>query len=105
MARWRLARRRGLREIRQARDLAELARAVRQFSLTGQAAAPSLGEWQRRLAQETRVCDVAEAVHQLEQQLFGQAAPTLAALQQVFLQMLVRAHPKMRFPRMGPIRD
>jgi hypothetical protein len=105
MARWRLARRGGLREIRQARDLAELARAVRQFSLTGQAAAPSLGEWQRRLAQETRACDVAEAVHQLEQQLFGQAAPTLAALQQVFLQMLVRAHPKMRFPRMGPIRD
>jgi len=105
MARWRLARRRGLREIRQARDLAELARAVRQFSLTGQAAAPSLGEWQRRLAQETRACEVAEAVHQLEQQLFGQATPTLAALQQIFLQILVRAHPKMRFPRIGPIRD
>jgi len=40
-------------------------------------------------------------VHQLEQQLFGQASPSLAALQQAFLQALVRAHPKMRYPRIG----
>jgi hypothetical protein len=78
---------------------------VRQFSLSGQLPAPSLGEWKRRLAQETRACEVAEAVHQLEQQLFGQATPTLAALQQSFLQVLARAHPKMRFPRIGAIRD
>ncbi|MDP1645110.1 MAG: BatD family protein [Thiobacillus sp.] len=99
MLRWRLARRRGLRAIRQARDVAELARAVRQFSLTGQPAAPSLGEWLRRLRPETDVCDVAEAVRQLEQQRFGQAATTLAALQQVFLRALARVRPKSRFPR------
>jgi hypothetical protein len=102
MARWRLARRRGLRAIRQARDIAELARAVRQFSLAGQAAAPSLGAWQRRLAQETGGCMVAAPVQQLERQLFGQASPNLVMLQQLFLQELMRAHPKMRFPRMGP---
>jgi hypothetical protein len=101
MAHWRLARRRGLRAIRQARDLPELARAVRQFSLAGQAAAPSLGEWQRRLAQETRACEVAEAVQQLEQQLFGLAAPALAALQQAFSQGLARARPKNPCPRIG----
>jgi len=101
MLRWRLARRRGLRAIRQARDVAELARAVRQFSLTGQPAAPSLGEWQRRLRPETDVCDMAEAVRQLEQQRFGQAAPTLAALQQAFLRPLARVRPKSRFHRAG----
>lgn len=101
MARWRLARRRGLRAIRQAQGTAELAQAVRQFSLTGQPAAPSLGEWQRRLAQETGACDVADTVRQLECQLFGQASPALAALQQAFLRALARARPKPRFPRRG----
>ncbi|MEE4239532.1 MAG: hypothetical protein V2I51_22660, partial [Anderseniella sp.] len=103
--RWRLARRRGLRAIRQARDLAELARAVRQFSLTGQAAAPSLGEWQRRLAQETGRCRVAELVQHLEQQFFGQASPNLLMLQQLFVQELMRVRPKMHFPRMGSVRN
>jgi hypothetical protein len=105
MTRWRLARRRGLRAIRQARDLAELARAVRQFSLTGQAASPSLGEWQRRLAQETGGCMVAEPVQHLERQLFGQASPDLVMLQQLFVQGLVRARPKIRFLRMGAVRN
>jgi len=105
MARWRLARRRGLRAIRQARDIAELALAVRQFSLTGQPAAPSLGEWMRRLAQETGVCDSADAVRLLEQQLFGLAPPAPAALQQAFLRALARTHPKIRYPRIGAIRD
>ncbi|MDZ7584988.1 MAG: BatD family protein [Thiobacillus sp.] len=99
MARWRLARRRGLRAIRQARGITELALAVRQFSLTGQSAAPSLGEWQRRLAQETRGCDVADAVQQMEQQLFGQALPTPVVLQQALLRELAYACPKPRPPR------
>jgi hypothetical protein len=94
MTRWRLARRRGLRAIRQARDVGELVRAVRQFSMTGQAAAPSLGEWQHRMQQDTGTCDVAEAVRQLEQQQFGQACYSLAALRQAFLQVLARARPK-----------
>jgi hypothetical protein len=94
MARWRLARRRGLRAIRQARDVGELAQAVRRFSLTEQAAAPSLGEWQRRVQQERGTCDAAEAVHQLEQQQFGQAAYPLAALRRAFLQALSRMRPK-----------
>ncbi|MHB1186883.1 BatD family protein [Thiobacillus sp.] len=102
-ARWRLARRRGLRAIRQARDIAELAQAVRQFSLMGQPAAPSLGEWQRRLARET-ACDVAGAVRLLEQQLFGQVSSNLVALQQSFLPVLSRAHPKMHYSRIGAIR-
>lgn len=106
MARWRLARRRGLRAIRQALGIAELAQAVRQFSLTGQPAAPSLGEWQRRLAQETGGCDVADPVRQLECQLFGQASPTLTALQQAFLRELAQARPKPRTPwRPSPARD
>jgi hypothetical protein len=98
MARWRLARRRGLRAIREARGITELALAVRQFSLTGQSAAPSLGEWQRRLAQETRGCDVADAVRRMEQQLFGQALPTPAELQQALLRELAHACPKPRPP-------
>jgi hypothetical protein len=104
MARWRLARRRGLRAIRQARDVAGLAHAVRQFSLTGQPAAPSLGDWQRRLLRETGGCDVAGVVNLLERQLFGQSSPDVAALQQVFLQLLSRARPRMRDPRIGAIR-
>jgi hypothetical protein len=101
MARWRLARHRGLRAIRRARDIAELAQAVRQFSLTGQPAAPSLGEWQRRLLQETRACAVADAVRQLEQQAFGLASPDLAALQQSFGRGLSRVSPRSRFRWIG----
>lgn len=92
--RWRLARRRGLRAIRDARDMAGLDQAVRQFSLTGQATASSLGEWQCRLQQETEACDVADAVRRLERQRFGQDSSTLAALQQDFLEMLARSRPK-----------
>jgi hypothetical protein len=98
MVRWRRARRRGLRAIRRAPDVAGLAQALRQFSLAGQPAAVSLGEWQRRLCQETDACEVADAVRQLEQQVFGLAPPTLAALQQAFLRVLARAHPRPRFP-------
>jgi hypothetical protein len=93
MVRWRWARRRGLRAIREAVDVAGLDRAVRQFSLRGQPVASSLGEWQRRLRQETETCEVADAVRQLEQQRFGLASPTLAALQQRFLRALARACP------------
>jgi len=94
MVRWRLARRRGVRAIREALNVADLDRAVRQFSLTGQSAASSLGAWQRRVRQETAACEVAEAVRQLEQQRFGQASPALAALQQSFLRTLARVCPK-----------
>ena len=97
MAGWRLARWRGLRTIRQARSVEALAQAVRQFSLTGQTAAPSLGEWVRRLQQEAPACDVTEGVSQLEQQQFGRAALNLAELQQAFLWKLKRAHPKSPF--------
>ena len=100
MVRWRRARRRGLRAIREARDVAGLDQAVRQFSLTGQPAASSLGEWQRRLRQETEACDVADAVRQLEHQRFGPALSTLAALQQAFVQALAQARPK-RTPWFG----
>ncbi|MBI3432738.1 MAG: BatD family protein [Hydrogenophilales bacterium] len=99
MVRWRRARRRGLRAIREARDVAGLDRAVRQFSLTDQPAASSLGEWQRRLVQETEAGDVAEAVRQLEHQRFGRASPTLATLQQAFVQALAQTRPK-RLPRL-----
>jgi hypothetical protein len=104
MVHWRLARRRGLRAIRQARDVAELALAVRQFSLTGHAAAPSLGEWQRRVELETGTRDVADPVRQLEQQVFGLASPNLTALQPSFLRVLSRAHPRRRYPWMGVFR-
>ena len=73
---------------------AALERAVRQFSLTGQPATSSLGEWQRRMRQETQACDVAAAVRELERHRFGQARSTLAALQQGFLQALARGHPR-----------
>ncbi len=94
--RWRLARRRVLRVIREARDIAGLDQAVRQFSLTGQAAASSLGEWQHRVQRETEACDVADAVRRLERQRFGRDASTLAALQQGFLGILARSRPKSR---------
>lgn len=104
MARWRLARRRGLRAIRQAGDAVELARAVRQFSLTGQPCAPSLGEWMLRMQRETAACDAADAVRQLEQRLFGQTSLDPAALQQVFLRALSRVRPKSHFSRIGIMR-
>lgn len=104
MVRWRLARRRGLRAIRQARDAAELALAVRQFSLTGQLTAPSLGEWQRRLRQETGRCDVDEAVRQLEQHLFGQTSHALAELQQALLRALAQARPEWPLQRVISMR-
>ena len=101
MARWRLARRRGLCLIRQARDVAGLAQAVRQFSMTGQTAAASLGEWQHRMQQDTDTCDVVEAVRQLEQQQFGQASYPLAVLRQAFLLALTQASPKSSWQRSG----
>lgn len=94
MIRWRLARRRGLHRIRQAGTVDALALAVRQFSLSGLSTAPSLGDWANRCKQEDLACDVAEAIDQLEQQQFGQAASTLAALQQTFLQVLARMRPR-----------
>lgn len=94
MARWRIARWRGLRAIRQARDAAELARAVRQFSLTGQAGASSFGDWVQRMQRETDVRAVADAVHPLQQQLFGQGVFTLDRLQQDFLDRLAGVRPK-----------
>lgn len=94
MIRWRLARRRGLHRIRQARTVEALALAVRQFSLSGLSTAPSLGDWASRCKQEDLACDVAGAIDQLEQQQFGQAAFTLAALQQTFLQVLARMRPR-----------
>lgn len=92
--RWRLARRRGLHAIHRARDIPELAQALRQFSLSGQPPAPSLGEWQRQLARETGGADVAEGVGVLEQQLFGHAPPSLAASKQALLQGLGQVRPE-----------
>ncbi|PKO73749.1 MAG: hypothetical protein CVU23_01085 [Betaproteobacteria bacterium HGW-Betaproteobacteria-17] len=94
MTRWRLARWRGLRAIRQAQGIAELALAVRQFSLQGCAVAPSLGEWQRRLRNETGSAPADAAVRQLAQQQFGRAAPGLSALRQAFVTALVRVRPR-----------
>jgi hypothetical protein len=94
MVSWRLARRRGLRAIRQAHDVEALAQALRQFSLTGQAAAPSLGEWVRRLRQEGVACEVKDVVSQLEQQQFGLAACSLDELKQNFLRVLAPARPR-----------
>lgn len=94
--RWRIARWRGLRAIREARDIAGLDQAVRQFSLTGQPAASSLGEWQHRVQWETEACDVADAVRRLERQRFGLGASPLTALQQGFLETLARSRPKSR---------
>ena len=98
MARWRLARRRGLRAIRQAGDAVELAWAVRRFSLTSQPCAPSLGEWMLRMQRQTGGCDAADAVRQLQEQLFGRASHPLAALQQALMRALARVRPKSRFP-------
>lgn len=98
MASWRLARRRGLRAIRAAGNVVALGQAVRQFSLRDQPAAPSLGEWQHRLSRETRACEVEALVQQLEQQLFGEAAPTLAELQQDFLLVLSGVRPAACLP-------
>jgi hypothetical protein len=99
MSSWRLARRRGLRAIREARDVAGLAQAVREFSLTRQPPAPSLGEWLLRLQREAAGCEAADAVHQLQQQLYGQASFPLSALQQAFSLALARVAPPSRFRR------
>ena len=90
---WRLARRRGLRAIRTAGDVAGLARSVRGFSLGGDDTAASLGDWQRRLRKETGE-DVAAAVRQLEQQAYGLVGSDLDALKQAFLRPLSAVRPK-----------
>jgi hypothetical protein len=90
---WRLARRRGLRAIRTAGDVACLARSVRGFSLVGEDTAASLGDWQRRLRRETGE-DVAAAVRQLEQQAYGLVRSDLDALKQAFLRPLSAVRPK-----------
>ena len=94
MVRWRLARRHGLHRIRQAQTAEALAQAVRQFSLSGQPLAPSLGEWARLLKQEAPGCDVAEAICQLEQKQFGQATLKVNELQHAFLHELAQARPR-----------
>lgn len=100
MARWRLARRRGLQDIRQAQDAAGLARAVRRFSLKDDPmAAPSLDEWVRQLRQESVACEVEGAVKQLEQIQFGQTAMSLGELKQSFLSALAHVRPKRLFGR------
>jgi hypothetical protein len=90
---WRLARRRGLRAIRTAGDVAALAQSVRGFSLGGEDTAASLGDWQRRLRKETGE-DAAAAVRQLEQQAYGLVGSDLDALKQAFLRPLSAVRPK-----------
>jgi len=90
---WRLARRRGLRAIRTAGDVAALARSVRSFSLGGEDTAASLDDWQRRLRKETGQ-DAAAAVRQLEQQAYGLVGSDLDALKQAFLRPLSAVRPK-----------
>lgn len=90
---WRLARRRGLRAIRTAGDVAGLARSVRGFSLGGAESAASLGDWQRRLRKETGE-DAAAAVRQLEQQAYGLVGSDLDALKQAFLRPLSAVRPQ-----------
>ena len=90
---WRLARRRGLRAIRTAGDVAGLTRSVRGFSLGGEDTAASLGDWQRRLRKETGQ-DAAAAVRQLEQQAYGLVGNDLGALKQAFLRPLSAVRPK-----------
>lgn len=92
--RWRLRRRRGLQAIRQAQDAAQLMQAVRRFSLTGQARAPSLGAWLDRLQQETGGLAAADAVRRLEQQQFGLARVDLPLLRQAFVDALARVRPR-----------
>lgn len=94
--RWRLVRRRGLRTIATASGEVELARAVRQFSISGRPAAPSLGAWMNRLQDESRGCDVAEPVRKLEQKLFGAGGVTLPELKQAFVNALSRVSPRRR---------
>ena len=94
MVRWRLARRQGLQRIRQASSVEALSHAVRQFSLSDQTAAPSLGEWVVGMQLTTRACDVAAAVSQLEQHQFGRKSYPLVELQQAFLRLLARVRPK-----------
>lgn len=96
---WRLARRRGLRAIRAARDPVALAAALRRFSLAGRPPAPSLGAWRRQLREETAHCDPDAAIGRLEQQLFGRAAPATDALRADFLRILARARPRPRCSR------
>ena len=92
---WRVARRQGLRAIRTAGDVAGLARSVRGFSLHGAGAAASLGDWQRRLREETGE-DAAAAVRLLEQRAYGVDRSDLEALKQAFLRPLAAVRPQRK---------
>ena len=96
MARWRLARRRGLRGIRQAHDARTLARALRQFSLEGRPCAPSLDVWLQRMQRECNARDLTDAVRQLEQLLFGRASHSVEELQRALVRELAAARPAAR---------
>lgn len=93
MLSWRRARRRGLAAIRAAHDADTLAHAVRAFSLTGAAPAPSLGAWQQQLQRESGV-DAAAAVARLERHGFGCEAHAVSALREDFLRVLAGARPR-----------
>jgi hypothetical protein len=91
---WRMARRRGLERIRRAPTIEALSLAVRQFSLTRQPVAPSLGEWARRWPLDTvGEGNAASAVRQLEQAQFGGVSHTLDALKRALVTALAGVRP------------
>ncbi len=92
--RWRLARRRGLADLAQATDIADLARRMRAFSLRpGQSAAQTLEIWQASMQSENRCEGLADLVASLEQARYGQRPLSLDALKARALGVLRRVRP------------
>jgi hypothetical protein len=97
--RWRWARHRGLKAIRQAEDPAQLVAAVRKFSLRpGQTAAATLGAWLERIQAETRCADLSASIQSLQTLRYGPGGDALQVCKARLLGMLRRASPAGRRP-------
>lgn len=95
--RWRTARKTAVERIRKASDVAELAHALRAFSLaTDTKPAPTLGLWRHRMHRQSPGTAVDELVEAVEAALYGQDDAALETLRQRALSALATAVPTRR---------
>lgn len=92
---WRIRRHRAVAELKQVCDLPELVRSLCAFSLRRKTPpAATLGEWRRRMQQETQMQGLEELVAAVEAAHYGGKETALARLLETALARLSTARPK-----------
>jgi hypothetical protein len=95
MLAWRMRRQRALADLKRTADLAGLVRQLCAFSLKSKASpAATLGEWQRRMRQETETRGLAEVVAAVEAAHYGRAETELPALRDAAMACIAVARPR-----------